>query len=756
MKNSTNNNDNSFATSMGRRRFIKASLAASGGLMINFSWLSSVAATGDSNTAKTIELNAYIHIKPDGNIIAMVPNPEFGQNLRTSMPMVLAEELDADWQTIEPKQAPFEPEQYNRQFSGGSQSIRRGWQSLRLAGAGAKTLLIMAASAKWQVPTSEIQTKSGVLSHPQSNRSASYGEMASDAARMTLPENVRLKNPNDFSIIGQSKANLDGNNIVTGKPMFGVDYHVDNMLIAGIIHAPAFGQTLEKVDLSEIKKMPGIVDAFVFDSLEEDYTKNYFDSTAFPKLIAIVGKNTWQVLKAKKAVNAKWKNIDAYSEKINRFGKIIDFKVPAGLENSQVHRKEMEALLKTDLPELRKDGDPDKVFKQASKVLERTYYVPHLAHNTMEPMNFFANVTDEEVHVAGPLQAPAFIIGTVAERLNVPKEKVRIEMTRMGGGFGRRAYSHYLVEAAAISQRIKRPVKLMYTREDDMTMGIYRPSYMVRIKAGLDSKNKLIAYQVDGVGVPEHSVAANRFPAGSVPNYLARGAIIDSNITTGAFRAPRSNFMAAAEQSFLDEVSELAETDPIEFRLALFEKAKRSPVGEKNDYDPERYAGVLRLVREKSNWDSIPASIKKGVAAYFCHNSYAAQVITINEKNNTPQVDQVYSALDCGIVVNPDSAINMVEGAVVDGIGNAMYGEMTFTNGQADKTNFDRYRMIRINEVPNAVSVSFVESNIDPTGLGEPPFPPVFSALANALYQYSGKRLYDQPFIKQLDKRAAG
>lgn len=741
-------------TSIGRRAFLKASAAAGGGLLINFSWLSgAAAASGEAATDQAFELNAYLRIAPSGDITAMVPNPEFGQNLMTSMPMILAEELDADWEKVTAKQAEFEPEDYQRQFTGGSQSIRLAWQSLRMAGASARHMLRQAAAKKWNVPVEEVSTQKSVLSHAASGKTSTYGEMASEAAMIPMPKQVPLKNKSAFELIGQSRKNLEGLKIATGQPMFGLDYQAEGMLVAMIEHPPAFGQTVDSADLDEIKKMKGIVDAFVFESMRPDYQKNYFDTTAFPSLIAIVGHKTWQVMKAKKALSAKWKAMPARTETIDRFGTAIEVKVPGGLESTDGHRKAMDNALDGELEVLRRDGDPKTAFEQAETVIERTYRAPLLAHNTLEPMNFFAHVTGDEVYVAGPLQAPAFIEGTVASRLNVPTDKVRIEMTRMGGGFGRRAYSHYLVEAAVISKQVKAPVKLIYSREDDMTMGIYRPTYTVQLKAALDENNQLVAYQVRGVGLTEHCVHENRFPAGAVDHYLAEGLVIPSNITTGAFRAPRSNFMALAEQAFLDEVAEAAGEDPIAFRLSLLERAKNNPVGENNDYDPSRYAGVLKLVRDRSGWNSMPSDVKKGVAAYFCHNSYAAQVVTVTQEGDSlPKVDQVHSAVDCGVVVNHDAAVNMVEGAVIDGIGNAMYGEMTFTDGKPDKRNFDRYRIIRMNEIPRQIHVNFVDNDIDPTGLGEPPFPPVFPALANALYRATGTRLYDQPFIKALEK----
>jgi len=322
-------------------------------------------------------------------------------------------------------------------------------------------------------------------------------------------------------------------------------------------------------------------------------------------------------------------------------------------------------------------------------------------------------------------------------------------MTRMGGAYGRRSYAHWLIEAALISQRMKAPIKLLYSREDDMTDGIYRPAYHAKFKAGLDADNNLIAFHVKAGGIPQSPLAANRFPAGAVDNYLAEDWTIDTNLTVGSFRAPGSNFMASAEQSFLDEVAESAGKDPIDFRLELLERAQNNPVGENNDYEADRYAGVLKLVKEKSNWGTSNSKLYRGVSAYFCHYSYAAQVLDMVVENGQPIVQKVTCALDCGMVINPDAAINMAEGGIIDGIGNALYGELTFKKGVPDKNNFDNYRLIRMSESPKEIDVHFVKNQIDPTGLGEPMFPPIFAAVANALYKATGKRHYNQPFITE-------
>jgi len=369
----------------------------------------------------------------------------------------------------------------------------------------------------------------------------------------------------------------------------------------------------------------------------------------------------------------------------------------------------------------------------------------------MEPMNFFAHVTDDKAELVGPTQTPEFMEKSVAARLGLPLEKVDIQMTRMGGGFGRRLYGHFMVEAAVISQKMKAPIKLIYTREDDMTNGNYRPSYYATYRAALDENNNLIAFHVNAGGVPESPLFANRFPAGAIENYLAEEWSIPSNISVGAFRAPRSNFIAGAEQSFLDELAEEMGKDPIEFRLALLDRAKNNPVGKDNAYEPDRYAGVLKLVKEKSKWGEEQPGVFRGVSAYFCHDSYVAHVIDLVVKDGKPNVQKVHCAVDCGVVVNPIAATNLVEGGTVDGIGQSMYSGLTFTEGMPDQANFDKYRMIRHKEAPKVIDVHFVPSTVDPTGLGEPPLPPVVAALANALYKSNGKRLYSQPFVKELE-----
>lgn len=747
-----------FKADNSRRAFLKSSFLAGGGLMISFSGLAEFSLENKINPAdlpaEWHELTGYIKITSDNIIKIFNPNPEFGQNVMTSLPMIVAEELDVDWKKVQVEMGPHDNVKLGPQFTGGSNSVRMYWKPLRDAGAAARSMLLTAAAQTWNVPVEELTTKAGMILHEKTGKSGTYGEFASKAAGIPIPKDVKLKDVKNFTVVRNSQKNVEGQKIVTGKPLFGLDYTQEGTLIAMIHHPPAFGMKVKSFDASETLKMPGIKDVFTLKLYEDGYEQAGFDTRTFNDLLVVVGKTTWEVMNARKKLKVSWEpKGDTKDYMAGRGGK-REVVVPGALESTATHLAKMKEYASKPAQLLRKDGDPETAFKNAAKVIERTYNAPFLAHNCMEPMNCFAHVTDEKALIVGPHQAAGWIEPTLSKALNLPADKIEIQITRMGGGFGLRAYGHTFTEAALISKKVKAPIKLVYSREDDMTYGIYRPMYTATYRAAFDANKNLIAFHVKGGGIPEHPIHANRFPAGAVDNYLAEGWEIPSNITIGAFRAPRSNFNAAAEQSFLDELAEAMGKDPIEFRLELLKRAKENPVGKNNEYDADRYAGVLKLVKEKSGWGSAEhKQYSRGVAAYFCHNSYAAHVVDIVKKDGQPFVERVTSAVDCGIVINPDAAANMVQGCVVDGIGNALYGELTFKEGVPGKNNFTRYRMIRHREAPKKIDVHFVENDINPTGLGEPPFPPIFAAVANALYKNTGKRFYNQPFSNELIKK---
>lgn len=739
-----------FKTSIGRRSFIKNVTLTGGGMVLGFNWFISCKSSTKEVLAMPKEwftINGFLKIGENGMVTIMSPNPEIGQNVKTSMPMIVAEELDIDWKNVIIEQADLNTSLYSWQIAGGSRSISSSWNNLRMAGATAKHMLRQAAADVWKVPMNEVVAENGMLSHKKTNKSAHYGEMASAASKLTVPKEVKLKEVKDFKIIGTSKKNVDGKKIVTGEPLFGLDYKEEGMLIAMIVHPPAFGLKLKSIDDSIARSMPGIKDVFKINLFNEGYSKSAFDATSFEELAVVVGNSTWEVLNAKKTLKIEWEPIKSSKEKRSIFGSETQVITPAGFENTVSHLEQMKNMASKSKKTVRKDGTPEAAFKKAAYILERSYSCPFLAHNPMEPMNFFANVTDDKAILIGPVQTPEIMQKSVSERIGLPLEKIQVKLTRMGGGFGRRLYGHFMIEAAIISQKMKAPVKLIYTREDDMSFGIYRPAYYATYKAAFDENKNLIAFHVNAGGITESPLFANRFPAGAIENYLAEEWDMPSNISTGAFRAPGSNFIAGAEQSFLDEMAEYMGKDPIAMRLELFDRAKTNPVGEKNDYNADRYAGVLKLVKEKSEWDKPMPGIHRGVAAYYCHDSYVAHVLDIVIEKNKPVIQKVTTAVDCGIVINLDAATNLSQGAVVDAVGHSLYSNITFKDGLPAQSNFDAYRLIRISESPKEIEVHFIKNEIDPTGMGEPSGPPAIGALANALYKATGKRVYHQPFF---------
>ena len=700
-------------------------------MLIGFSWLTRCTPATEKPTVAVpnewFDINGYIKIGDTGMVTIYSPNPEIGQNVMTSMPMVVAEELDCRWDHVVVEQGSLDEDAFkNPQFAGGSLSLMYGWDPLRMAGAAGKRMLMQATAKEWGVKLDDLTASEGVIKEKNGERTMGYGDIASKAVGIEVPEELDLKDPKDYKLIGTYQKNVRGKEIVTGQPQFGLDFKREGMKLAMIEHPPAFGMKVLDFNVDEIKAMDGVVDAFVVDtSLTEE---TWGTVNAFNNLVAIVGESTWQLMKAKKALRV---NYETLSE----------------LESSEMHVKRMEEDIENgEVQESRNDGDTEAAFASASKVIERTFTSPFMPHNTLEPMNFFANVTEDAAELIGPTQTPKALEDATAILLGLPVEKITVDMTRIGGGFGRRLYVHFGLEAAAISKKFGGPIKLIYSREDDMTQGTYRPAYRSTYKAGLDENNNLIAFSVKGVGLPGGPVFPNRFPAGAIENYSATKIGSKTNISTGAWRAPRSHFTAGAEQSFLDEVAELAGKDPIDLRLELFDRAKNNRVGEEYDYDAERYAGVLKLVKEKANWGTETPGVHRGVAAYFCHNSYVAQVMDIVMENGKPIVQNVICAVDCGIVVNREGAINIIQGGVIDGIGHAMYSELKFENGRPVSNNFNTYQLIRHSQAPKNIEVHFVENDISPTGLGEPGLPPAVGALANALYKATGKRYYHNPF----------
>ena len=553
---------NKVKTGIGRRSFIKNVAVAGGGLIIGFNWLACQRAAEEGSEEMAMqmpdewfELNGYLKVGDNGVVTIYSPNPEIGQNVKTSMPMIVAEELDVDWKNVIVEQAPLNTDIFTRQLAGGSQSIRQGWQSLRTAGATARQMLLTAAASEMDVPVSELSVEKGIIKHAGSDKSVSYGEIAKAAAKLEVPQEVELKNKADFKIIGTSRRNVDAKQIVTGQPLFGLDTYRDGMLTAMVVQPPAFGMVLKSLDAEAAKDMPGITDVFTISTYPEDMEKEWSDVAAFNNLVVVVGESTWQVMQARKKLNIEWDLNAELTKEIEILEKSAGMEDATGLESTEIHTRLLTEVGPRKAEVVRKDGDPEKAFKNAAKVIERSYTCPFLAHNCMEPMNFFADVRKDKAELFGPIQTPEFAENSISKRLGLAPEQIDIQMSRMGGGFGRRLYGHFLIEAAVISQKMGKPIKLVYTREDDMTNGVYRPAYHAQYRAALDANNNLVAFHVKAGGIPESPLFANRFPAGAIDNYLAESWTVDSNIKIGAFRAPRSNFIAGAENSFLDELA---------------------------------------------------------------------------------------------------------------------------------------------------------------------------------------------------------
>ncbi|WP_375447966.1 molybdopterin cofactor-binding domain-containing protein [uncultured Fibrella sp.] len=709
-----------------RRNFLKVAAAAGGGLFLGFNWTDAEAAVDSAVTDLSLAgnvpgavpgvgFNSYLSINPQGIITIMSPNPEVGQGIKTAFPIVVAEELDVDWKNVVVEQAPLDNKKFERQVAGGSGSIPHSWTRLRKAGATARMMLVDAAAKRWNVPATECTTASGFVMHTASNRKLSYGELATEAAQLPVPGDVKLKDQKDFKLIGQSIKNVDNPGIITGKPLFGLDFYREGMLFA-MLQRPAFGYTLKSFNEAAIKAMPGIVDVLTFDNN-----------------VAVVGKSTWQVRKAKDALKIEWTKTDA-------------------TESTSDHNRIFTELLNAPTATVRrKDGDVDAAFKSAAKVVTAEYQCPFLPHSPMEPMNFFAHVRPDGVELVGPTQTPDLARNETAKLLGISPDKVTVQLTRMGGGFGRRLKADYAVEAVQVSKRVNAPVKLIWTREDDMTGGSYRPSVRYRFQAALDAQGNMIGYKLRGVGINEgNATREDNFPSGAVDNLLIESVNHKSAITTGPWRAPTTNFLAFAEQSFIDEVAQAAGKDPVKFRLDLLDKAKAKPVGAIK-YDIDRMKAVINMAVEKSGWGTKKGAdgrpVAQGFSVYFSHRSYVAQVGEVAMVKDKPVLQKVYAVADCGIVINESGSRQQVTGCIVDGIGHAMFGNMTFKDGVPEQSNYNNYRMIRLNEIPD-VEVHFVDNGIEPTGLGEPSLPPAGAAVANAIFKASGKRVRSQPFIQ--------
>jgi isoquinoline 1-oxidoreductase beta subunit len=689
-----------------RRDFIQKTALFTGVFTLGFDWFSAEASAMEV-VGSAGRFNSFLSIDSLGKVILYSPNPEIGQGIKTAFPVVVAEELDVDWSQVQVEQANLDTKLFERQLTGGSGALKHSWDRLRKAGATVRKMMMQAAADQWKVDVSTCKTAKGVVLGP-SGQKATYGSLAEAASKLPVPTEVTYKDRKDYKIIGTRVKGVDNKNVVTGKPLFGIDIRKPGMVFAQIVRPP-FGASLKSFSADDVKKMPGIIDV-----------------VSFKNKVAIVGSTTYAILQARASLRCEY---------------VSD----APLESTETHQKWFDEGMKSDKAQvMRKDGDFASAIASAAKVVEATYECPFISHSPMEPMNFFADVQKDSVLLAGPTQVPQPAQKAVSDLLKIPVEKIQLEISKMGGGFGRRLNNDFVLEAAELSSIIKKPVLVMWTREDDMTGGIYRPAARYYFKAGLDAKGEITAFYLRGVGLNAgNSTRQDNFPVGAIENVLIESFDQKSAVTTGPWRAPITNFLGFAEQAFLDEVAEVAGKDPIQMRLALLEKVKTKPVG-KITYEPERFEEVIKQVAEKAQWKKKPG-VHQGFSVYYSHLSYVAQIAEVKVLNGKPTVTKVTAVTDCGEVVNLSGAENQVKGAIIDGMGHAMFAKLSFQAGVATPNNFNTYRLIRGNEIP-VIDAHFVNNGIAPTGLGEPALPPTGGSIANAIYAATKKRHYKQPF----------
>jgi len=684
-----------------RRKFLKISGATSAGaLVIGINWFGT-----NSKEAPLVEtsLNGYIKYMTDGKVIIMSPNPEIGQGVKTAMPMIVAEELDVNWENVIIEQAPLDTKSYKRQVAGGSGSIRGSYKTLRQAGATVRQLFVESAAQDWEVSVKECTTNAGQVIHSKSGKKINYEDLISLAQKRSLPTNIQLKKADEFSIIGTTKGNFDSEAIVKGEMKYGIDTVMSRMKYATVIHSPAFEGKYMSHDDDDAKRAYPNIKIYVVDNT-----------------VGIVGTNTWEVFQAKKLIKVEWQSNNN--------------------EGSIAQRAKMrEMISQNQLKEKAYAGDLMSAISDADDVLEATYYTPFLPHNTMEPMNFYANVSGNKVHLLGPIQTPEGTSKKVSKELGISLENIKLELTRMGGGFGRRLKNDFVLEAAKLSKLSGSPVKLIWSREEDMTGGYYKPATLHQYRASI--KNEVLTgWEVKGVGMKSsRSLDEKNFPVGAVDHLKLASNTASSKVSTSAWRAPNHNFLGFSEQSFLDEVAEKVGKDAIVFRLEMLDKVQG-----KTKYDVSRMKGVVSKVRDISGWEN-SKDRKLGFAAYWSYMTYVSIVAEVSESNGKIKVEQMYAAVDCGQVINRSGAEAQIQGAMIDAIGHAFYGEMKIKDGKPQSQNFHNYRLGRMSCAPKQVSIVFIENDKDPTGLGEPGMAPTTPAVVNALYKATGKRYYQLP-----------